>query len=156
MGLPDPHHYNQARLLELRKPINSELLQGAVQYLLLHHDALRLRFLRSGEEWKQIHSEPASSVPFERIDISQKDQTEIEETLRSEAARLHSSLNLHDGPIIRVVLFDCGDKSASYILIVIHHLAVDTVSWSVLVEDLETAYLQLAAGRQISLPRKTT
>ena len=155
LGLPDPHHYNQARLLELCKPINPQLLHGAVQYLLLHHDALRLRFFRSGEEWKQINSEPGSSAPFERIDI-RKDKPEIQEILKWEAARLHTSLNLHDGPIIRVALFDGGDESASYILIVIHHLAVDTVSWSVLVEDLETAYLQLAAGRQISLPRKTS
>jgi non-ribosomal peptide synthase protein (TIGR01720 family) len=60
---------------------------------------------------------------------------------------------LQVGPIIRVALFD---GAAGYLLIVIHHLAVDAVSWGVLLEDLETAYRQLAGGEQVSLPPKTT
>ena len=95
-------------------------------------------------------------APFERIDISYCGETEIAETLSAEAARLHRSLNLQTGPIIRVALFDGGDKTESYLLIVIHHLAVDEVSWGVLLEDLETAYGQIAAGNGVSLPLKTT
>jgi len=147
LGLHDPDHYNQARLLKLRRPVEPELLRSAVEQLLVHHDALRLRFYRSGREWKQVNSEPQSTVPFERIDISQNAETEV---LRTHAARIHASLNLQDGPIIRVALFDGANATSSYLLIVVHHLAVDTVSWSVLLEDLELAY------RQLSLPPKTT
>jgi amino acid adenylation domain-containing protein/non-ribosomal peptide synthase protein (TIGR01720 family) len=156
LRLPEPHHYNQARLLTLREPVDSRALKQAVEYLLRHHDALRLRFLRSGKTWKQIASERESAVPFERIDVSRLHEKELVEVLASEAARLHASLNLEHGPIIRVALFDGADKVASYLLIVIHHLAVDTVSWAVLVEDLETAYGQLIAAEEISLPAKTT
>jgi amino acid adenylation domain-containing protein/non-ribosomal peptide synthase protein (TIGR01720 family) len=153
LGLPDPHHYNQARLLKLSQPLAPEFLQSAVAHLLLHHDALRLRFIQSGEKWTQVCSEPETTVPFERVDISQAAETDL---LRSHAARIHASLNLHEGPIIRVALFDGGGASPSYLLIVVHHLAVDTISWGVLLEDLETAYRQLSAGEQVSLPRKTT
>jgi amino acid adenylation domain-containing protein/non-ribosomal peptide synthase protein (TIGR01720 family) len=152
LHLPDPHHYNQARLLKLRNPVNPRFLQAAVEALLRHHDALRLRFIPSGATWKQINSEPGSAVPFERIDVSHNEE-EIPEMLRAEAARLHASLDLQAGPIIRVALFD---GAQSYLLIVIHHLAVDGVSWGVLLEDLETAYAQLAAGEKVSLPPKTT
>jgi non-ribosomal peptide synthase protein (TIGR01720 family) len=153
LGLPDPHHYNQARLLKLSQPLAPEFLQSAVAHLLLHHDALRLRFIQSGKKWTQVCSEPETTVPFERVDISQAAETDL---LRSHAARIHASLNLHEGPIIRVALFDGGGASPSYLLIVVHHLAVDTISWGVLLEDLETAYRQLSAGEQVSLPRKTT
>ena len=151
LKLPDPHYYNQARLLKLSQPLAPEILRSAIAHLLLHHDALRLRFFNSGQEWTQVNSAPESTVPFERIDISQ--ETEVDEVLRSHAARLHASLNLQEGPIIRVALFD---GAVSYLLIVIHHLAVDTISWSVLLEDLETAYQQLSSGKEVSLPRKTT
>jgi aryl carrier-like protein len=38
------HHYNQARLLLVQKPLELGLLEQAVQQLLTHHDALRMRF----------------------------------------------------------------------------------------------------------------
>ena len=156
LGLPDPHHYNQARLLKLRQPVAQDFMRSAVAELLLHHDALRLRFFRAGENWKQVNSEPEPTVPFERIDISQSAETEIKEILRSHAERLHANLNLQDGPTIRVALFDGGSSTSGYLLLVIHHLAVDTISWSVLLEDLETAYQQLSTGEKIWLPPKTT
>jgi non-ribosomal peptide synthase protein (TIGR01720 family) len=151
LGLPDPHYYNQARLLKLSQPLDSEFLRSAVAHLLLHHDALRLRFSRSGENWKQVCAEPERTIPFERIDISQ--EKPVADGLRMHAARIHASLNLQEGPIIRVALFD---GAGNYLLIVVHHLAVDTISWGVLLEDLETAYHQLSAGEEVSLPRKTT
>jgi len=76
--------------------------------------------------------------------------------LSSEADRINASLNLQAGPIMRVALFDGADKTASYLLMVIHHLAVDAVSWGILIQDLETAYQQLAAGQDVYLPPKTT
>ncbi|HEX7294669.1 MAG TPA: amino acid adenylation domain-containing protein, partial [Pyrinomonadaceae bacterium] len=136
LGLPDPHHYNQARLIKLREPVDSAILQRAVAALLRHHDALRLRFFNAGQDWKQINSEPESTAPFERIEVIDCNETEFADLLRSESTRLHTSLNLTEGPIIRVALFDGADKTESYVLIVSHHLAVDTVSWGVLIEDL--------------------
>jgi amino acid adenylation domain-containing protein/non-ribosomal peptide synthase protein (TIGR01720 family) len=151
LGLPDPHYYNQARLLKLSQPLDPEFLRSAVARLLLHHDALRLRFSRSGENWTQVCAEPERTIPFERIDISQ--EKAVADGLRMHAARIHASLNLQEGPIIRVALFD---GAGNYLLIVVHHLAVDTISWGVLLEDLETAYHQLSTGEEVSLPRKTT
>jgi amino acid adenylation domain-containing protein/non-ribosomal peptide synthase protein (TIGR01720 family) len=41
-------------------------------------------------------------------------------------------------------------------LLAIHHLAVDGVSWRILLADLRTAYAQLQAGEAVALPPKTT
>jgi non-ribosomal peptide synthase protein (TIGR01720 family) len=41
-------------------------------------------------------------------------------------------------------------------LLVIHHLVVDGISWRVLIEDLESAYHQLASSQHIRLMPKTT
>lgn len=43
-----------------------------------------------------------------------------------------------------------------YLLIAIHHLVVDGVSWRILVEDLNTAYLAVKEHKLISLPTETS
>lgn len=40
-------------------------------------------------------------------------------------------------------------------MIVIHHLAVDGVSWRILFEDLQEGYEQAARGEAVKLPQKT-
>jgi non-ribosomal peptide synthase protein (TIGR01720 family) len=56
---------------------------------------------------------------------------------------------------MRAVLFDCGKAKPQRLLIVIHHLMVDGVSWRILTEDLERLYSQLLKGETPSLPPKT-
>jgi non-ribosomal peptide synthase protein (TIGR01720 family) len=75
---------------------------------------------------------------------------------QSKADEVQASLNLSEGPLARAVLFDLGAQQPSRLLIVIHHLAVDGVSWRILLEDLHNACEQLSRGLAISLPPKTT
>src|SRR5262249_41754990 len=63
---------------------------------------------------------------------------------------------LTQGPLIRVALFDCGPHKSARLLIAIHHLVVDSVSWRILLEDLHEAYQQCSAGKIMQLPPKTT
>src|SRR6185436_3556739 len=67
-----------------------------------------------------------------------------------------ASLNLHHGPLWQVVYFDAGVAQPGRLLIVVHHLAIDGVSWRPLLEDLESAYEQLDSGQVCRLPGKTT
>lgn len=53
-------------------------------------------------------------------------------------------------------LFDLGDHCSKRLLIVVHHLAVDGVSWRILMDDLGTFYAQLASGGQVAPQPKTT
>lgn len=57
---------------------------------------------------------------------------------------------------MRVALFNLGIDKPARLLLVIHHLAVDGVSWRILLEDLSTAYQQLSRGEAIQLQPKTT
>src|ERR1051326_995020 len=49
-----------------------------------------------------------------------------------------------------------GAGAPKRVLVVVHHLAMDGVSWRILLEDVETAYRQLGAGEPVRLPPKTT
>jgi len=148
-------YYNQALMLGLRRRLEASVLQRAVHELLLHHDALRLRFRLEDGEWKQRIDANAGAEIFTSIDYSTLDGSTRTEAVESEAARSQASLNLESGPLMRVVLFELG-SGGQRLFVVIHHLAVDGVSWRVILEDLEAAYLQLEAGGAVRLPSKTT
>jgi non-ribosomal peptide synthase protein (TIGR01720 family) len=75
--------------------------------------------------------------------------------LEALADRVQSSLDLESGPTVRMVLATRGGRPYR-LLVVAHHLGVDAVSWSVLVQDLNTAYQQAAAEEPVTLPAKTS
>ena len=51
-NFPDQHHFNQAMLLELRRPLTSSALENALKQLVEHHDSLRLRYRLSERGWE--------------------------------------------------------------------------------------------------------
>ena len=146
----EPHHYNQSVLLEVHGTADTVVFAKAIEKLMLHHDALRLRFVNGPDGWQATIAAPDHDVPFEVVDLSSLDEAEQSRAVETNAARLQASLNLEEGPLLRVALFDRGTQRSSYLLIVIHHLAVDGVSWQILLEDLQSLC------QQQSLPAKTT
>ncbi|AKJ04229.1 non-ribosomal peptide synthase protein (TIGR01720 family)/amino acid adenylation domain-containing protein [Archangium gephyra] len=152
----NPHHYNQALLFALREPWDVALLEQALQHLSQHHDVLRLRFSRNGGGWSQEHGGSGGRFPLERVDLSGVAPAGRREALEAHAARMQASLNLQEGTLARAVLYDLGVGEPRRLLLVIHHLVVDGVSWRVLLTDLVTAGAQLQAGGPVRLPPKTT
>lgn len=155
-NLPEAHHYNQAFLLEVPPTLKPILLQQALQQLLVHHDTLRLRFTKCEEGWQQFNALPDEVVPFSLVDLSALPETEQASAIESTSTQLQASLNLHCGPLVQVAFFNLGTSKPSRLLLIIHHLAVDGVSWRILLEDIQTAYQQLESGCSIQLPAKTT
>ena len=136
---PDPHHYNQSVLLEVRRKVDFGLLNRALKTLLQHHDALRLSFKRDASSWQQVNEGVSERDVFTFVDLSALPQEERLPALRRAAAETQSSLNLSEGSLLRAVLFRMGEGEPDRLLLVVHHLAVDGVSWRVLIEDLQTA-----------------
>jgi NRPS condensation-like uncharacterized protein len=154
--LPEPHYFNQSALLEVPPDLTHEQLQQVVQQLIVHHDALRLRFVREDEHTQQINAAAQEPVPFSVIDLSHLSAEEQQTAMKAADAELQASLNLSTGPLVRVALFQLGKNQPGRLLFIIHHLAVDGISWRILLEDLATAYQQISGGSAIKLPPKTT
>ena len=155
-NLADPHHWNQAVLFEVRRPLQPELLHEVVRQLLIQHDALRLRFSRADDQWGQVCAGPDVPVPFTWIDLSTEPEATRIAALEAAAAKLQASLDLAAGPPLRVAYFHLGAGQPARLLIIIHHLVTDGVSWRIVLEDFQTAYEQLHSGAPIQLPPKTT
>ncbi|HEX6292545.1 MAG TPA: condensation domain-containing protein, partial [Herpetosiphonaceae bacterium] len=155
-ALPNPHHFNQAMLLDAGEPLDPSALEAALQALLRHHDALRLRLARTEAGWRQYHAAPDDTPLLTTIDLRAVPLADQTQALAEAARAVQRSLHLAHGPLLRAALVQRGHHQPDRLLLVGHHLAVDAVSWSVLLADLETAYRQLAQAQPLALPPKTT
>ncbi|MEW5927424.1 MAG: non-ribosomal peptide synthase/polyketide synthase, partial [Gemmatimonadota bacterium] len=153
---PARDHFNQALLLTPRHRLDPAPLDGALAALEAHHDALRLRF-RCGHDgaWTQLHAPAGERPPLEVVPLAHLPEAQRAAALEREAERVQRSLDLARGPLLRAALFDLGG-SGQRLLVVVHHLVVDGVSWRILLEDLESAYARLSRGEAARLPARTT
>ncbi len=146
----DPHHFNQALLLESQVPLAPAALEHAMAAIVEHHDALRIRFNVQADGWRQENALAEPVAPFHQIDLSGLPAPRQGEAFERAAAVLQAGFDLSAGPLTRLALFHAGAAHPARLLWVTHHLVVDGVSWRILLEDLEGAY------RQATLPPKTT
>jgi amino acid adenylation domain-containing protein/non-ribosomal peptide synthase protein (TIGR01720 family) len=155
-GIEEPHHWNRSVLLELGAPGQPELLRTAVEHLLAHHDGLRQRFLLAGERSRVRIASRGDPTPFEVHDLSGLDEAEQSRRLPELTGRMQRGLNLAVGPLMRVALIRFGGRRPDRLAIVAHRLAVDTRSMRLILEDLETAVVQVSAGERVTFLPKTT
>ena len=154
-NLCQSHHFNQSYLLSVPSNFQSEYLELIWQELFKHHDALRLRFTQSNDNWQAIYSASIDRISVNFIDLSALSDNEQQTAIATKVESLHGSLNLSKN-LVQIAFFDLGVNKRARLLIIIHHLVVDGVSWRILLEDLQTAYQQLSQGQKIKLPPKTT
>ncbi|MFZ6009422.1 MAG: amino acid adenylation domain-containing protein [Bacteroidota bacterium] len=146
------NHYNQAVMFFSDKGFDRNAVDKTFVQLILHHDALRGRYKITGNG---IVPEIISADQAQGSDFFEQGKENKASFIESKTAWAQQSLNVAIGPIMRVVLLRCEDGDR--LLIVIHHLAVDGVSWRILLEDFRTLYDAFLKGDSFkALPPKTT
>ncbi|MDE1528485.1 non-ribosomal peptide synthetase [Pseudomonas carnis] len=147
--IPARQHWNQALVLKPLQLLDAHRLEQALLAVLEHHDALRLSFTPRDAQWHAEHmGVPEGGVLLQ----AQVRDMQACTALFTDTQR---SLDLAQGPLLRALLVD-GPQGQQRLLIAIHHLVVDGVSWRVLLEDLQNVYRQLSDGQSVSLPAKTS
>jgi amino acid adenylation domain-containing protein/non-ribosomal peptide synthase protein (TIGR01720 family) len=156
-GRQRPHHFNQAVMLRLHPDVRADWLRAAVEALVRHHDALRLRFTQEeGGTWLQSNAAAEGHPPaLHEVDLGGLDEAQRGAMVTAVAEQAQRSLSLSEGPLLRAVLLRLGAGQQPRLLLVVHHQAVDGVSWRILLEDLQSAYGQLRGGGEVRLPAKT-
>src|SRR5262249_19860203 len=128
----------------------------ALQAVLDHHDALRLRLEVAGASGElKLEVGEAGAVPaadcLRRVEVFGLDAGErgagICEHARAAAGRLSAGAGgPAAGVLVQAVWFDAGGSDAGRLLVMVHHLAVDGVSWRILVPELAAAWSAIAGG----------
>ncbi|MGW5532275.1 amino acid adenylation domain-containing protein, partial [Streptomyces xanthochromogenes] len=138
-------HFAQTLSVLVPDDVDTEALEGALNDLVAHHDALRSRF------------DTGASPTWHITD--QEDRVTLARHRGPGTDTPHfGAFDLARGPLLRAVLHDRGTGHAPVLHLAVHHLVVDGVSWRVLLEDLDTAYRARRDGTDgtAALPAKSS
>lgn len=133
-----PVHYNQDILLAIDKTIGYEALQQVFTFIQSHHAALRFSYTCNGETWiQQYENEPISVQQHELLHVPV-------ESLQASIVAICSSYQRlmlpRSGKLVQAVWITTpAEEPYNRLFIAIHHLAVDGVSWRILLADIERA-----------------
>ena len=154
--------FHQAMLLQVPAGVREDHLIGALQTVLDHHDGLRLRLV-AGSQGADLSIEIAACGLVDakgclrRIDVSGLAADALGACIGEHARAAEQRLSPAAGVMVQAVWFDAGAAAAGRLLLSIHHLAVDGVSWRILVADLAAVWGALARGGVPALaPRGTS
>ncbi|MEU3522502.1 non-ribosomal peptide synthase/polyketide synthase [Streptomyces sp. NPDC038707] len=140
-------HFAMSMLLDLPRDLDADALERALDAVVARHPALRTRFTRTGDTWRQHPGTGPAGGTLTRCAPG---------TPPAEAARAaRAALDPAAGTLLRAALLT-GGTDRPRLFLAAHHLAVDSVSWRILLTDLETAYRQAVTGEEPHLEPEHT
>ncbi|SMH47742.1 non-ribosomal peptide synthetase [Azospirillum agricola] len=152
----DRHHFNQGVLLRATAGFDAGAVRKALDNLWRHHDTLRTVFPAAVDGVSlpdPVILPPEGGPSLTLVELGAEPGTDEDTELAAAADRLHAGFRLETGPLFAALL--ARGASCDRLLLTAHHLVVDSVSWSILLEDLRTAYAAALAGTVPALPDKT-
>ncbi|WP_217212442.1 non-ribosomal peptide synthetase [Streptomyces sp. AC550_RSS872] len=135
-AIPGPtDRFHQAAVVQTPADASYERIAAALQTLLDHHDVLRW----SGEGIREAGAVRAEDV-LRRVAAAGSE--DLAALVREEAEASVRALAPREGDVLRAVWLDAGARRPGRLLLTLHHLVVDGVSWRILLPDLVQAYEQ--------------
>ncbi|MCB9252333.1 MAG: non-ribosomal peptide synthase/polyketide synthase [Flavobacteriales bacterium] len=150
-----PDHFNQRVLVSLIKTIDKDMLGKALDKIVEQHDGLGFRYVRKEKDVHQIYGNAKTEVYTE--DLSKIDQKDLSAKVEEVSNRYQSSLNIEFGDVFKVVLMRTPEtEDFNRLLVVVHHLVIDGISWRILFEDLSLLLAAALEGKDASFPQKSS
>jgi amino acid adenylation domain-containing protein/non-ribosomal peptide synthase protein (TIGR01720 family) len=151
--------FSQSMVVATPAGLDLDHLAAAVRCLQRHHDALRLRLSTADGRWSlevPPPDRPATTPCVERVDVAGLTPDGLTRAIVARRTVACRRLDIRTGAVIQLAWFDAGSARPGRLLVMLHHLAVDGVSWRILLPDLSTAYQAVSAGHQVTLPAVRT
>jgi non-ribosomal peptide synthase protein (TIGR01720 family) len=142
--------FSQHALIQTPSEVDEAGLGKALQAVLDHHDALRMRAGKTDAgEWT-CTVQPPGSVRAEdvlrSVDIAGWSAEQVRTALLSSAQDAAERLAPAAGHMVSAIWFDAGEDPGRLVL-VLNHLVADGISWRVVLPDLAAAWQDVSAGR---------
>jgi amino acid adenylation domain-containing protein/non-ribosomal peptide synthase protein (TIGR01720 family) len=148
-------HFIQQLFVGIDKQIDATILTTAVQQLLVRHDSLRFTYTRTGDSWQQHYGSHTGNL--EVVDLREMNTADYTTALATYSDQYQASLQPEKGILVRAVLFlTPAAEAANRLLIIVHHLAVDGVSWQIMQDDLELMLDNLQRNVVVTPAHKTS
>jgi amino acid adenylation domain-containing protein/non-ribosomal peptide synthase protein (TIGR01720 family) len=150
-----PHHFNQSVMLYSQEGFEEKAVRTVFTRIQEHHDTLRITFKKE-DDGKIVQTNHGLDYPLSLQVFDLRGSGDLHEALAilgNKANEIQAAIDLEQGPLMTLGLFQVHDGDR--LLIVIHHLVIDGISWRILLEDIETLYRQYRDKQPLELPLKT-
>lgn len=164
----DFSRFAQHIVLELPIGITRAEVVATVRAVLDRHDMLRSRlYSDAGGRWR-LFADPPEAVDADalvrRVETDGVSGVDAVDIAAAELAAAREELEPATGAVVRCLWLDPvaatgaseTEPVSGRLVVLVNHIAVDGVSWRILVPDFMSAGLQVAAGRSPQLPEVTT
>lgn len=143
--------YNVYRALRLKGPIHAAELERSFNDLVRRHESLRTAFrIDAGEPVQVI--EPAVGISLTLVDLRHLEAAERTQTAHELCAQeIRRPFELGDVPLFRFSLYRVEEED-QILLIVMHQIATDWWSMSVLFREIGSLYNGRCSGQAALLP----
>ncbi|MBR8664605.1 bacitracin non-ribosomal peptide synthetase BacC [Bacillus paralicheniformis] len=148
----DRNHYNHAVILYRKNGFDESIVKRVFREIIQHHDALRTVFREEGGKIIQYNRGPGKKL-FDLFVYDVSSENDQPQKVYQLATELQQSIDIKTGPLVKLALFKTNN--GDHLLIIIHHLVVDGISWRILFEDLALGYSQLSNGEKVEFYPKT-
>ena len=150
----DISHYNQSLLLKISKSITAIELQAVADVLMSRHDALRLVFEKEEARWQQRYG--AGRIQLQQADLRGTSKDKLGEQIRAICESCQRGLSVtEEGGLVRMAWMQTPEgEESNRLLLVIHHLGVDGVSWRILLSDMDQLLEGTQSGGRVALGSK--
>ena len=128
-------------LLRLPSDIDRSAIESMLQGLLDGHDTLRSILIDTPAGPRVVTREPGVVIAADlltRVELSTPDDTELISAITHSARNVMDEIDPHAGAMVRAVWYSGPGQAA--LLLAAHHLAVDVVSWHIILGDLIEAW----------------
>ncbi|WP_212004915.1 non-ribosomal peptide synthase/polyketide synthase [Chitinophaga sp. HK235] len=147
----DISHFNQSVLLGIDKSVTVATLAPVLKKLVAYHDALRFIYHHNAGQWEQEYGTYEGRLDV--ADLRTVPQEQLPAAITATCNEFQASLDITSGILVRAVLVQTPEgEAANRLFIAIHHLAIDAVSWRILLEDLQ----QLLQGQELPLRKSSS
>ncbi|BDH12380.1 hypothetical protein HOK021_35590 [Streptomyces hygroscopicus] len=156
----DPGTRYEAMIMEVPAGLDAARIEAALQAVLDHHDALRMRLNRvpgaetDRDEWLPEVLPPGANRAADCL--HRVGAAVSEDLLAAEERAASSRLAPESGAVLQAVWFDAGAGRPGRLLLVLHRLVADPESWRILLHDIGLACEAAADGRRPELPEVGT
>lgn len=146
-----PSHYNYSSIFDIGS-MSFQNVSQVFKVIFIHHEGMRMSF----REITAGNREPYFYSSDDCPEIEYTDLRKVQDkfkAIETKGAEVQAGFSLNGGLLWTAHFFESSDKN--YLLLILHHLITDAVSWNILSDDLEYHFEKVASGQPLTLPEKT-
>src|SRR5258708_27705295 len=127
-------------------------MERTLNEMLRRHENLRTAYPEAEGGRPKVHVFPEMKMPLEWVDVPESPAEDRKERLQAQVTeRILHPFDILRGPLIRATIFRVNEREHA-LLVVMHHILTDFVSYNLFDRELFTIYHAFAAGRPSPLP----